>query len=507
MRPRHRAAHAIELTTPHVVNDILGDDAGFTIAAGAAFGDTLATRAGSQGDSELLFLGDAANHGAKAIKKSNRLRVTEGLVSALGDELPDLDLGEADGIYQRATLKQSDVEAAVDKYKLSWSLDNSRDRVQSDADSITVDAFTVKKATSDIDKSSLGRSNSKLNDAVTLFGDVDGFTAMVEGASSDTAKANLLRLFQVLRKELRSVCVTDFGTLRVQYQGDRIQGLRHLAHDNAEDRALRSVRLAAGWQSSMEEVIATRLRGSLVLTSRSGSVGSDAGQPPRRNGQPRHDLPRQALSGAPPRSRPPSMETRWASRARSAARCPTGSRTCSAATRPRIATSSRASATTTLFRPKPGTSSTSLPPPAAISRWSAVAVSAMSPAPAGPPSSAQSHRAKALRLQRLRDDKALLQRTHPALSFDIDERAATAVATGPIGIEMPDGSIEPVEVRIEFGAGYPYRAPNAYDARVRWAPTQIATSSPPAACACSCAASTSPGCMTAPTGSPKSCAN
>lgn len=130
----------------------------------------------------------------------------------------------------------------------------------------------------------------------------------------------------------------------------------------------------------------------------------------------------------------------------------------------------------------------------------------MSPAP-GPPSSAQSHRAKALRLQRLRDDKALLQRTHPALSFDIDERAATAVATGPIGIEMPDGSIEPVEVRIEFGAGYPYRAPNAYDARVRWAPTQIATSSPPAACACSCAASTSPGCTTAPTGSPKSCAN
>lgn len=253
--------HAIDLTTRLVFNDIIGEDAGFTIAAGAAFGDTLATRAGSQGDSELLFLGDAANHGAKAIKKGNRLRVTEGLVTALGEELPDLDLGEADGNYRRATLKQSGVEAAVDKYKLSWSLDKSRGRVQSDADSTTVDAFTVKNATSDIDKNSLGRSNSKLNEAVTLFGDVDGFTAMVEGANTDTAKANLLRLFQVLRKELRAVCVTDFGTLRVQYQGDRIQSLRHLAHDDAEDRALRSVRLAAAWQSSMEEVIANTLTG------------------------------------------------------------------------------------------------------------------------------------------------------------------------------------------------------------------------------------------------------
>lgn len=94
----------------------------------------------------------------------------------------------------------------------------------------------------------------------------------------------------------------------------------------------------------------------------------------------------------------------------------------------------------------------------------------MSPAPAGPPSFAQGRRANALRLQRLRDDKALLQRTHPALTFGIDEPAATAVASGPIEIELPDGSIEPIEVRIEFGAGYPHRAPNAYDARSLWAP-------------------------------------
>jgi hypothetical protein len=79
--------------------------------------------------------------------------------------------------------------------------------------------------------------------------------------------------------------------------------------------------------------------------------------------------------------------------------------------------------------------------------------------------------AHSLRVHRLRRDRELLQRTHPALTFDIDQRRATAVAAGPLAIEMPDGSVETVEVRLEFTVGYPSRAPSVYDAARRWDPS------------------------------------
>jgi class 3 adenylate cyclase len=104
---------------------------------------------------------------------------------------------------------------------------------------------------------------------------VDGFTAMVEAVSfSEVEQKVLVRNFHVMRAELRHIATQDFDTLRIQYQGDRIQTLRHLPHDDEADRALQAVRLAAAWQTAMAETITS------VLGDLSGlhlAIGLDAG--------------------------------------------------------------------------------------------------------------------------------------------------------------------------------------------------------------------------------------
>lgn len=74
------------------------------------------------------------------------------------------------------------------------------------------------------------------------------------------------------------------------------------------------------------------------------------------------------------------------------------------------------------------------------------------------------------RRARLLRDHALLAVHEPQLYFGIGGDGETAVAHGPLVIELPDGSSEMIEVRMEFGADYPGRPPRAYDARGRWTP-------------------------------------
>lgn len=245
-------AHAINITTKQAFNEILGDEAGFALAAGAAFGETLATRSGSRGDSELLFIGDAANQGAKAIRAGTVLRVTSSLGELIDDEL-DAKLIDADDGYVRVAMTRDAVEAAVERYKLDWSFDASAKRIEDDVDNTPLNKAGISKATTTIDKHRLSLGNTKLNDAVSLFGDIDGFTEVVEGATGNADRERLMRHFHIARAEIRHVTTQDFGTLRVQYQGDRTQALDHLPHDDDAARALHAVRLAAAWQSTMEE--------------------------------------------------------------------------------------------------------------------------------------------------------------------------------------------------------------------------------------------------------------
>jgi hypothetical protein len=63
--------------------------------------------------------------------------------------------------------------------------------------------------------------------------------------------------------------------------------------------------------------------------------------------------------------------------------------------------------------------------------------------------------------------RALLADRYPRLRFSL-HADRTAIAQGPIELELPDGTLDPVEARIVFGPDYPATPPDAYDAAAPW---------------------------------------
>jgi hypothetical protein len=250
-------ALAADLVVRRALNPALKDDPDLKVAAGAAYGESLATMSGSRGDSELLFIGDPANDGAKAIDVACRLRVTTELLELLDCDGLGIDATEhPDGRYALA-MSQEAIEELANRFKIDWTLDAATKKINDDAEVISLESVGIGKAIAEIDKERLSLSSCKLNRALTVFGDLDGFTGIVASAMGDDQRlAHLVRVFHIVRAELRHVAVADYRpTLRVQYQGDRIQLMRHLPHDDADKRALQALRTAAAWNSSLTQTL------------------------------------------------------------------------------------------------------------------------------------------------------------------------------------------------------------------------------------------------------------
>lgn len=248
---------AVDLVIRRALNPALKDEPDLKVAAGAAYGESLATMSGSRGDSELLFIGDPANDGAKAIDVGCRLRVTAELLDLLDCEDLGIEATEhSDGRYALA-MSQEAIEDLAERFGIDWTLDTATKKVNDDVEAITLNSVKISKAIAEIVKDRLSLANCKLNQAMTVFGDLDGFTAVVAAAMGDDDRLSaLVRDFHIVRAELRHVAVSDYSpTLRVQYQGDRIQLLRHLPHDDPAKRALQAVKIAAAWNSSLTHTL------------------------------------------------------------------------------------------------------------------------------------------------------------------------------------------------------------------------------------------------------------
>jgi class 3 adenylate cyclase len=110
-----------------------------------------------------------------------------------------------------------------------------------------------------IDLDSLSIWNNKRVLAASIFGDVTGFTAYIDRAETDEKKREALRVLHAIRKEMATVVSVDYNGLRVQFQGDRVQGLFHMPKDKEGDIAAEAVDAAVGLQSSMEKTIKEKL--------------------------------------------------------------------------------------------------------------------------------------------------------------------------------------------------------------------------------------------------------
>ncbi len=227
----------------------------FTVAGGADVGDVTGTRNGSRNDRELLFLGAPANYAAKIINEAGQLRITKELFDVLPENLQGYCDKIDDEVYQIQKISQAALDEMLGEYDISWNREKSEERINDDKKKYPLVDIEYSSASTLIDIDSLGVKNNKRVDAASLYADVTGFTAYIDGAETEEKKKEALKVLHAIRREMAMVIHTDFNGIRVQFQGDRAQGLFHLPKDAEADIATEAVEAAVGLQSSMEKTI------------------------------------------------------------------------------------------------------------------------------------------------------------------------------------------------------------------------------------------------------------
>lgn len=249
----------------------------FRTSSGIDIGESIGTKNGTEGDRELLFLGDCANQAAKIDKGlANTITLTKTLRNLLPENVSKL-------IY--ASRDKKSMEEIFNIYEIDWNYDKSFERMEKDRDAITLDDIDVSGVSTKVDLDNLSIKNNKKLDAVTFYADISGFTRLIKKEQDEDTIKELIKVFHVIRKEMREVVVTDFGGTRIQYQGDRIHGIFYLPQDKHAKFIEDSVIAAFGLQSSFESVLSDFIGGrdihvaigldyGTVLLSKLGTKGN-----------------------------------------------------------------------------------------------------------------------------------------------------------------------------------------------------------------------------------------
>lgn len=250
-----------------------------SVSGGADLGYAIGTKNGHRGDRELLFLGAPANYAAKIISGTDKLRVTTAIYDALPDTLQRYFTEVEDSrldvtVYEMGDVPTADMEALLEQYGIDWDHETSLQRVRDDKTLYPLNQIEYSDAEVLIDIDSLGITNNKRVLAASVFGDVSGFTAYIDKAVGENNGKTALRVLHAIRKEMASLVKHDFSGVRVQFQGDRVQGLFHLPNGDEKRIAARAVDTAIALQSSMELVIKTLLPEAKDLGM---AVGSSVG--------------------------------------------------------------------------------------------------------------------------------------------------------------------------------------------------------------------------------------
>jgi class 3 adenylate cyclase len=245
-------AAAARRTIEEICNELFDGDA-WEVAAGIAIGDTVATKNNLRGDRELLFLGRAANMAARIIDEG--ILVTKEAADAAPTDLAGYLIETPSGDYE-LDLPDDELDALIEDQGWAWSLEGSRTRVEEAMEACPWDRVKVSAAKGKIDKAKLGLANSKHVAGVSFFADVDGFTAYVdEAAATDEDLVEAIQAYHVIRSEMRYVAVEDFeeyGALRIQYAGDRMQAIAFLPIDDEATISTTAVEIAAGLHASVK---------------------------------------------------------------------------------------------------------------------------------------------------------------------------------------------------------------------------------------------------------------
>jgi hypothetical protein len=248
------------------------------VRVGIDTGVALAVRNGRRGSSEPLFLGVPANHAAKragggtetGIYLSNEARIA-------------IDLDEVDN-EDASALSTTEVETSQDEASLTVTADGIVRDWQKDLEANPIGKFSFSGHTppfADLDLELLSPSNSRRNDAISVYADIDGFTAYVADHIDDDDEAmDVVRTLHVLRSELDAVLTEDFGGRKVRFVGDCVHGvIGEGTAQTAETEASASTAIlcAGGLRSGFDRALKLLEDEDIDVAGLGIAIGFDAG--------------------------------------------------------------------------------------------------------------------------------------------------------------------------------------------------------------------------------------
>lgn len=192
------------------------------IRIGIDSGKALAVNNGRRSNKEPLFLGDPANYAAKhssgtvqGIYLTKNARSILGLSSVSETVKERLKPQEIQSSLDNSNIDNKDLtERTINEVKnhIKKLNDYAFSRVTPTFDSLNFSLFT--------------RKNSKRQDMVSIYADIDGFTNYIS-KNFDTLEGqkDIVRSLHVLRSEMDACLTTDFKGRRVRFIGDCIHGI------------------------------------------------------------------------------------------------------------------------------------------------------------------------------------------------------------------------------------------------------------------------------------------
>lgn len=228
------------------------------VVVGIESGHALVVRNGTRSEREPLFLGNPANDAAKLTgsDKAAGLYLGSKARSALGSTFAVADPATS-------PLTAAQITACADTAKLNVSIDDVTKAWADEVKKTPISEFSFSRWTPPLSNAAvdeLSPANSRRQDMVVIYADVDGFTAYVAKAIANGKEKTAVRVLHVIRKEMRDV-LNDFKGKKIRYIGDCVQGIvaEGTTHNTDEEKSVTTAALAAAAMRSSFELIRAEL--------------------------------------------------------------------------------------------------------------------------------------------------------------------------------------------------------------------------------------------------------
>lgn len=245
------------------------------VRIGIDSGKALAVNNGRRSNREPLFLGQPANLAAK-MSAGNRVGIylTNNARLAIGLKEVEDEKG--------TSLTDEEIKACQDAASIGVSKDYIVREWKKDLENMPIGAFVFSGHTpplANMDISALSPSNSRRQELLSIYADIDGFTKYVADHVEDSPE-DVVRTLAVIREELDRVLTSDFSGRRIRFIGDCIHGVmcEGTAHTTDTSPSISDATLCVGALRSSFELALEMLHDEDIETGELGlAIGFEYG--------------------------------------------------------------------------------------------------------------------------------------------------------------------------------------------------------------------------------------